>query len=110
MADATDLKLRFLRFLHFSKSIKSNPIYLDKLAKFGNFDCSSEGEQKGAHSCTNLAHRRNGLRLPKTGETVFPDFVQEFLAHDCGIAERWRGFHCGYAIVLNDAHHNSNRY
>ena len=48
-ADAANLKLRFSRFFCISKSIKI------KSPKFANCECTSKGEQKSAHSCTNLA-------------------------------------------------------
>jgi|GEM_PF-2500165 len=56
MVDATDFKLRFLRFFCISKSIKSSPIYEPKSSKSAIFRYAREGEQKEAHSCTKRVH------------------------------------------------------
>jgi hypothetical protein len=63
MPDATDLKLWFYRFPRFSALLKSRAIYESKSSIFANFCSTAKGEQKEAHSCTNLAHRRDALRV-----------------------------------------------
>ena len=56
------LKIAVLAIFCISKSIKSSPIYEGKSAKSAIFRYAREGEQKEAHSCTNLAHRRTEFR------------------------------------------------
>jgi hypothetical protein len=77
-ADATDLKLRFYRFLGFAGSIKSSAIYPGKLPEFSNFvPCERAGRNKitlaeilahealdfrdSIHRTSNAAH--NGLKI-----------------------------------------------
>jgi hypothetical protein len=52
MADATDLKLQFLRFLGLSKSIKSNRLYQARSQEQTNSSRPPKDEQKRTHSCT----------------------------------------------------------
>jgi hypothetical protein len=63
MADATDLKLRFLRFLCLSKSIKSNAIHLGKSTKSRFFAAHERGEQKAAHLAQILHTRVEGFQV-----------------------------------------------
>jgi hypothetical protein len=51
--DATELKLRFWRFLCFARLSKSRAVRMGKSPEFANFFCLSEREQEWAHSCTN---------------------------------------------------------
>src|SRR5467141_4036058 len=56
MADATDLKSKFSRFLCFSLHIKSDRFYLCRSPRFSFFSRCSEAEQKSPHFLHKLLH------------------------------------------------------